>query len=128
MNELVQRLTKEQPVIVSLRPEPTLAAFKAALDRKYVHVKFTETRGGTELGLRLEPGSYDLSGADLEQGTGQVTLSGVLTLDYVRVRCHAKIDVASLAGTGWLEILPEEKAEEKPAEEAAAAAGGDEAH
>jgi hypothetical protein len=125
MNELVQRLTKEQPIVVSLRPEANLANFKAAVDRRYVHVLFTETRGGTELGVRLaNPEDLDLSNADLEKGTGEVQIAGNLTLDYVPVRCHAKIDVASLKGTGWLEIREEEKA----AEPAPAAAGGDEAH
>jgi hypothetical protein len=42
----------------------------------------------------------------------------------VRVRCHAKIDVATLKGTGWLVPLEEAEA----AEPAPAAAGGDEAH
>jgi len=124
MNDLVQRLTKEQPIVVSLRPEPNLAAFKAALDRRYVHVLFTETRGGTELGVRVAPEDYDVSDADLEKGTGEVRIAGDLTLDYVRVRCHAKIDVATLKGTGWLVPLEEAEA----AEPAPAAAGGDEAH
>ena len=124
MNDLVERLTKEQAIVVSLRPEPTLAAFKAALDRRYVHVLFTETKGGTELGVRIANEDLDLSHADLENGTGELTIAGDLTLDYVPVRCHAKIDIASLKGTGWLTI----REVEAPAEPAPAAAGGDEAH
>jgi hypothetical protein len=107
MNELVQKLTKDQPVIASLRPEPTLEYFKAAVDRGYVHVLFTETRGGTELGVRIDPAYSDLSGADWEHRTGSVKVGGELILDYVRVRCHATIDLASLRGTGRLEILEE---------------------
>lgn len=107
MNDLVQRLTKEQPVVASLRPEPSLEAFKAAVDREYVHVKFTETRGGTELGVRLDPERSDLSGADWDAGTGVVTVAGELILDYVRVRCVAKIDLETLQGTGHLEVLEE---------------------
>jgi hypothetical protein len=105
MNELVQRLTQEQPVKVSLRPEPTFEAFKAALDRGYVHILFTETKGGTELGVGVDPASLDRSGADFEKQTGQISLAGDLTLDYERVRCHARIDLATLRGTGWLELL-----------------------
>ncbi len=105
MNELVQRLTKDQPVVASLRPEPTLEAFKAAIDRGYVHVLFTETRGGTELGVRLDPAHSDLSGADFEHRTGSVKVGGELILDYTRVRCHATIDLATLRGTGRLEPL-----------------------
>jgi hypothetical protein len=105
VNELVQKLTKEQPVEASLRPEPTLEYFKAAVDRGYVHVKFINTRGGTELGVRIDPERSDLSGANWQDGTGSIRVAGELILDYVRVRCHATIDLATLKGTGYLEIL-----------------------
>jgi hypothetical protein len=108
MNELVQRLTKEQHVIASLRPEPNVEAFKAAIDRGYVHVKFTETRGGTELGVRIDPARSDLTGADYANRSGSVKVAGELVLDYVRVRCHATINLDSLDGTGYLEILEDE--------------------
>ena len=103
MNELVQRLTQEQSIVASLRPEPSLDALKAALDRGYIHVKFIETRGGTELGIRLDPESSDLSGANFEQGTGSVRIVGSLVLDYVPVRFRGHLDLESLKGTGRLE-------------------------
>jgi hypothetical protein len=108
MNELVERLTKTQHVIASLRPEPTLEYFKAAVDRGYVHIKFTETRGGTELGVRIDPARSDLSGADWANKSGSIKVAGELILDYVRVRCHATIDLGSLDGTGYLEVLEDE--------------------
>lgn len=106
MNELVQKLTQEQPVIASLRPEPTLAELKAAVERKYVLIKFTETRGGTELGIRLDPERSDLAAANFDAGTGKIHIVGDLVLDYVPVRFHGDIELASLAGTGRLEVLP----------------------
>lgn len=108
MNDLVQRLTQEQRVVASLRPEATVQAFKEALDRRYVHIKFTETRGGTELGVPLDEQESDLSGADFDNGTGQVRVVGDLTLDYVKVRLHATVDLATLEGTGRLEVLEDE--------------------
>ena len=69
MNDLVRRLSHDQPVVASLRPEPTAAAFKAALERGYVHVLFTETRGGTELGVRVDPAHLDLASVDWERRT-----------------------------------------------------------
>lgn len=107
MNELVQKLTKEQEVEASLRPEATPEELKAAIDRDYVHVKFVNTRGGTELGFRPDPERSDTSSADFSEPSGEVTLVGTLILDYVRVRCHAKIDVATLKGKGYLEVLEE---------------------
>ena len=103
MNELVQKLTREQPVVVSLRPHPTREGLKQALDRGWLHVKFTETRGGTELGVPIDRQGSDLSNADLETGTGVIRISGPLTLDYVNVRLVAQIDVGTFQGTGHLE-------------------------
>jgi uncharacterized protein YbdZ (MbtH family) len=49
---MVDRLCKgDHPVEAGLRPEKTVKLFKEALDRNYVRVKFTKTRGGTELGV-----------------------------------------------------------------------------
>lgn len=114
MNDLVQRLTAEQHVVASLRPETTVQAFKEALDRKYVHIKFTQTRGGTELGVPLDESASDLSGADFEKGSGRVKVVGDLTLDYVKVRMHATIDLATLEGTGRLEVLEDEPEAAEP--------------
>ena len=83
---------------------------KQCIDRDYVHVKFTETRGGTELGFRLDPEHSDLGDADFEAGTGRARLAGNLSLDYVKVRCEAEIDLESMAGTGRLVILEDEDA------------------
>ncbi len=108
MNELVQKLAQgDHPVIITAGRDNTLAEFKAAVDRDYVHVKFTETRGGTELGFRLDEEHSDLSGGDFEAGSGQVRVAGNLNLDGVDVRCVAEVDLASLKGTGHLEIREE---------------------
>jgi len=106
MNDLVNRLSSgEHPVEISLRPERSVAAFRACLERGYVLVKFTDTRGGTELGVRLDPELTELSTASFSMGHGTVRLVGVLTLDYVPVRCVAEINVEALAGTGHLESI-----------------------
>ncbi len=115
MNQLVEKLTQEQPIVASLRPQTTLDQLKAAVDRGYVHVKFTETRGGTELGIRLDREKSELAGADFETGAGSIRIVGDLVLDYVPVRFHGTLDLASLAGTGRLEIL---EAAEKSAQAA----------
>ena len=98
---LVDRLSEgDHPVEVSLRPEPSVRLFKEAIDRNYVHIRFTDTQGGTELGVRLA--ACDFSQADFENGVGQIHLEGTLTLDYVTVRCIADIDLSCLKGTGRL--------------------------
>ena len=105
-DDLVGTLCKgDHPVEVSLHPEKTVEAFKECIDRGYVPIKFTDTRGGTELGIRPDLGVSDLRRADFEKRLGKVRLVGVLTLNFVKVRCVAEIDLATLAGQGHLEVV-----------------------
>lgn len=100
---LVDRLCEGKHVVeVGLRPEKTVARFKKAVDNNYVHIKFTQTKGGTELGFRLDQSSSDFSAADFENGKGTAHLEGSLVLDYVMVKCVADIDLSTLQGTGQL--------------------------
>lgn len=106
MNDLVKRLSEgEHPVEISLRPERTVKLFKEMLDRGHVLVKFTQTRGGTELGVPLDKARSDLTQANFDEGTGNVKVCGELTLDYVPVRVVADIALPSLEGQGHLEIV-----------------------
>jgi hypothetical protein len=105
MDSLVQRLSEgDHPVEISLRPERTIKYLKDCLDRQYVHVKFTGTRGGTELGFPLDQTESDLTRADLDAGKGRLRLVGNLTLNYVPVRCIAEIDLETLDGVGRLQV------------------------
>jgi uncharacterized protein YbdZ (MbtH family) len=100
----------DHPIEAKLRPEKTVKLFKEAIARDYVHIKFTNTEGGSELGVRLDRDSCDFSKADFENGSGTVHIEGGLTLDYVRVKCVADLDLATLEGTGHL-VKVEAKAE-----------------
>jgi hypothetical protein len=104
ISDLVVRLQTEQPIVASLRPTASADALMAAIDRGLVHVKFTETRGGTELGIRLDRAASDLTGADLTNGTGQIKIVGDLILDFVPVRFTGVIQIDTLQGTGALEV------------------------
>jgi uncharacterized protein YbdZ (MbtH family) len=100
---LADRLCEgNHPVEVGLRPEKTVKQFRKAIDSNYVHVRFTATRGGTELGFRLDESSSDFSAADFDNSKGTVHLEGNLTLDQKKVRCIADIDLSTLCGTGRL--------------------------
>ena len=89
---------------VSLRTETTAEAFKAAIDRGYVYIKFTDTKGGTELGVRLDTQASDWSQADFSKATGSVHVEGTLTLNYVKVRVVADFQLNTLTGSGNLVI------------------------
>jgi hypothetical protein len=103
VDELVARLSAgDHPIEVSLRPEKTVKALKECIDRGYVHIKFTETKGGTELGVKLDREASDLSKADFDTETGNIHVVGGLTLNYVKVQCIADIDLETLQGKGYL--------------------------
>jgi uncharacterized protein YbdZ (MbtH family) len=105
---LVDRLSQgEHPVEIKLRPENTTAAVKRSLDRGYIHVRFPETKGGTELGLRLNGVQSDWRGGNFEAATGKIHLVGDLTLDMVKVQCIADIDLATLQGRARLQPMDE---------------------
>lgn len=100
---LVDRLCEgEHPIEVGLHPDRTVELLKEAVARDYVHIKFTETKGGTELGVRLDRAACDFANADFERSTGTIHIEGGLMLDYVKVRCIADFDLVTLSGKGYL--------------------------
>ncbi|HEX8720043.1 MAG TPA: MbtH family NRPS accessory protein [Pyrinomonadaceae bacterium] len=105
-DDLLKRLSEaDQNVEVSLRPERSARALKERIDLGHVHIKFTGTRGGTELGVELDRDSVNLDQADFDGQKGSVHLEGGLTLNFVKVRCVADIDLATLAGKGHLQVV-----------------------
>ena len=76
MNELTERLTLEQSVVMG-GADPTVEELRERTgEMGYVLVKFTETRGGTELGFPLDRAATDLSKANFDDGTGTVHVEG----------------------------------------------------
>jgi hypothetical protein len=107
MDELTERLSSNQPVVVG-GPKPTLEELRNRLESiGIVFIKFTQTRGGTDLGIRLDQAASDLSAADFEQGSGTVHIEGTLVLNDDPVRCIADIDLATLKGSGRLMVVQE---------------------
>jgi hypothetical protein len=104
MHDLTQRLTVSQPIIMG-GTEPTAEELRKRVEEMaYVLVKFTETRGGTELGFALNQDASDVSAADFEQGKGVVHVEGNLILNDDPVTVIADIDLATLKGTGRLAL------------------------
>jgi hypothetical protein len=114
VNELTERLTVEQPIVMG-GMAPTLEELRNRTgEMGYVLVKFTETRGGTELSFPLDRDATDLSAANFDEGTGTAHVEGNLILNDDPVRCIAEIDLGTLKGTGRLAL--EEKATAAAAE------------
>ncbi|SRR5450631_3679278 len=108
MDELVQRLSEgDHPVTVG-GPKPSLEELKKRVeDMGYVFIKFTNTRGGTDLGVRVDKAATTIKEGNFDQGNGIVHIEGTLTLNYVKVRCIADINLETLNGTGHLMALEE---------------------
>ncbi len=103
---LVDRLCDGQhPILLSLDPNATLNHFREAVENGYLRFTFTDTRPGTELGVRLDRSACNLDQANLVDGRGTARLVGNLSLDYTRVRCVVDIDLETLAGYGRLERI-----------------------
>jgi hypothetical protein len=106
MDELVRRLSSgDHPIEASLRPVRNARELKTRLDMGYVHIRFTDTQNGTELGVKVDPVATDQSEANFDAATGVVRIVGSLSLNFVPVRCRAELDLATLTGKGHLELI-----------------------
>jgi hypothetical protein len=104
MPPLIERLSKgRHRVEVSIRPERTALALKECVDKGYIHLKFIDTSGGTDLYVPLD--SSDTNDADFELSVGTLRIVGSFKLDYVPVKCLAEIDLKTLTGLGHLELV-----------------------
>jgi hypothetical protein len=108
VDELTQRLANgDHPVKVGGTNPPLEELRQRVEEMGYVLIKFTGTRGGTELGVRLDRAATDVSSADFAGGRGTVHIEGTLSLNNDPVRCVADIDLATLEGTGHLVPIEE---------------------
>ncbi|MFJ6569597.1 hypothetical protein ACIQNU_19450 [Streptomyces sp. NPDC091292] len=108
MDELVARLSAEGQTVVVGGPSPSVEELQRRISEMgYVFIKFPTSRGGTDLGVRVDEAATDLGRADFANGTGRAHIEGTLTLNSVRVRCVADIELPSLTGTGHLVVLEE---------------------
>jgi hypothetical protein len=103
MDSLVQRLTDGEHDVIVGGQQPTVEDLKKRIeDIGFVFIKFTQTRGGTDLGVRVDRQATVMGDADFVRGSGIVHIEGTLTLNYEHVRCSADINLETLSGTGHL--------------------------
>jgi len=107
INELVKRLSENKhKVVIGHRDEP-YEEIKKRIEDGYVYIKFTQTKGGTELGVNVDNHLTHVEEADFETGKGTLHVAGTCDLNFQKVRCIADIDLETRQGIGYLELLDE---------------------
>ena len=107
INELVKRLSEgKHEVVIGHRDEP-YEEIKERIEDGYIHIKFTQTRGGTELGINVDLNSTNVKDLDFNKGEGFLHIEGTTNLNYNAVRLIADIDLASRKGEGYLVVSEE---------------------
>jgi uncharacterized protein YbdZ (MbtH family) len=84
----------------------TSEQFLERIKAGYVNIRFTDTRGGTEIGVRLDAATSDATGIGAEEHKGTVRIAGNLTLNYQPVRLVADVALETLIGSGRLQVQP----------------------
>jgi len=108
INELVERLSKgKHEVVIGHRDEP-YDEIKQRIEDGFIHIKFTQTKGGTELGINVDLNNTNVKELDFEQKKGLLHIEGTTNLNYNEVRCIADIDLATKKGKGYLQVVKEE--------------------
>lgn len=107
MDELVERLSTGSHEVTFEERVADIQQVQERIKDGFVFVKFTQTRGGTELGIDLIPEECDFSNGDFSSKKGKMHVVGTCVLNYVEVKCVADIDLATKKGIGYLEILGE---------------------
>jgi hypothetical protein len=104
---LVERLsTGDHDVVAVTRPAHSKSGLIEAIERGFVQIEFINTQGGTVLGFPIDLDESDISAIpNDEQDGGDIKLTGILTLNFQKVRCIANINLQSLKGSGRLELL-----------------------
>jgi len=107
INPTVEFLTKGKHPVTTLPTNKSLKELEDALLRDYVHIHFTDTKGGTCLGIKVNKSKTNYHQEDFINGKGVLHIEGTLKLDYVPLHCIADIDLSSLKGTGYLQRIEE---------------------
>lgn len=103
---LVERLSAaEHDVRLVLRPSNSLSSLKSAVDRGFVQVEFTGTKGGTVLGFPIDASLSNTAKLKEDDGSGDIQLVGFLTLNFQKVKCTANISLKTFDGKGKLDLV-----------------------
>ncbi|MGB0909658.1 MAG: MbtH family protein [Nitrospirales bacterium] len=104
--ELVDFLSAgDHPVKLELKSDTKDVELQNAINKGYVVIRFSDTRGGTDLGIRIERDLCVLDNCDVQILRGRMQIVGTVVLNNIRVRCTADINLEDCLGTGHLDRI-----------------------
>jgi uncharacterized protein YbdZ (MbtH family) len=102
---LVQRLSGDNHrVEVRTTVEDKTAYLRDRLEIGYLHVFFPDTRGGTEIGVKLDAETSNIALEQIAKGN-DINLRGHLVLDDIAAVCQIRLHPSDLVGRGGLSAL-----------------------
>jgi hypothetical protein len=106
MDNLVKKLSiGKHPVVFEIRTKGIQQIKERLVTLKFVFIKFTNTEGGTELGLHVDNVLTSFDETIFASSAGVIHIVGTCELNYHKVRCIADIELATKKGIGYLEII-----------------------
>ena len=103
MDALVGKLIRDKLPVEFERRTESLIELRDRIENGFVFMKFTQTLGGTELGINLDKNCSKFG--CLQEGKGIITVVGTCELNFHKVRCRAEIDLETRKGLGYLELI-----------------------
>jgi hypothetical protein len=104
INELVRKLSEgKHDVSLNERGED-IQELKERIEQGFIHIKFTQTQGGTELGIKIDKEKSNMN-VPAGKNTGQWHLEGTAILNYNHVRCIVDVNLKTMKGKGYLQII-----------------------
>jgi hypothetical protein len=108
INALVKKLSEGKHEVVIGHRDESYEEIKQRIEDGYIHIKFTQTKGGTELGINVNLDKTNVGDVDFSKGEGSLHIEGTTNLNYNEVRCISDINIKTRKGKGYLEIEKEE--------------------
>ncbi|MBP3325579.1 MAG: hypothetical protein J6L77_04060 [Coprococcus sp.] len=89
-------ISKQQPVRAVLKPDETLDEFVACMKRKFVNLVFTDTKGNTEIGIKIAESS--VKAEEIDDSTETIILRGECGLNFEKIKVKVELSLKDFAG------------------------------
>lgn len=103
INELVKKLSENKHEVTIGHRNESDEEIKKRIEDGYIHIKFTQTNGGTELGINIDSNNTNVKELDFNKKGMILHIEGTTRLNYNTVRCIAEINLTSRKGEGYLQ-------------------------